>query len=100
MCQVRYIIFPNIFQRFGFNLVDAINEIAKRTQAYKSQKNKILDEPISPGFASIHRVRHDVRLSAILKTLSLSLGEKGQKFITFRMANTNIQFGMVCLVMS
>jgi hypothetical protein len=79
------------------DLVDVIKELSERTVSYQSQKKIKGGEMTSnPTFDAIRHIRNEVQFMAVLNTLTLSLGDKGKEFITFKMADTNVQLAMVC----
>jgi hypothetical protein len=53
---------------------------------------------VAPTFEHIRQQRNEVHLTADLNSLVLSLGDKGQRFISFKMADAAVVFAMVRLI--
>jgi flagellar motor protein MotB len=80
-------------------LSDTIKELSERTKTYQSQSKVKEETTIAPTFEHIRQQRNEVHLTADLNSLVLSLGDKGQRFISFKMADAAVVFAMVRMLM-
>ncbi len=78
---------------------DTIKELSERTKTYQSQSKVKEETTIAPTFEHIRQQRNEVHLTADLNSLVLSLGDKGQRFISFKMADAAVVFAMVRMLM-